>query len=180
MSSIPCQDDINLLYNNYYRLKILRGTKILELLIQKTNLPGISISDQPQPTIFGTTIPVPTLGIQFEPLSVEFLVDKNLNNWKSIYSWMRNISNIENDVDHNLEYQKWHYNAALQIFDNSPESYKCDIPLLTVEFGNLIPVKLSGLIFQSDNSDTVQLRASCTFKYSFYNLNPDAPSNLFP
>jgi uncharacterized ubiquitin-like protein YukD len=43
------------------------------------------------PTILGTTIPVPTMTIQFEQLNVEFLVDSNLANWKSIYSWIITI-----------------------------------------------------------------------------------------
>jgi hypothetical protein len=86
MSSIPCQDNTNNLYGNYFQLKILRGTSRLELMVQKANLPGITIPDQAQPTIFGTTIPVPSMTAQFEPLTVEFLVDQDLENWKSIYS----------------------------------------------------------------------------------------------
>jgi hypothetical protein len=78
MTANPCNDNINFLYGNYFRLFINRTTDPLELMVTKTNLPGVSIPDQNQPTIFGTTIPIPTMAIQYEPLSVEFIVDSDL------------------------------------------------------------------------------------------------------
>jgi hypothetical protein len=179
MTSLNCQDNLNPLYNNYYKLEILRGTKKLELMVQKANLPGLTIPDQAQPTIFGTTIPVPSMTVQYEPLSVEFIVDENLTNWKSIYSWMRNLTNIENANDYNLNYNQWHYDATLSIMSSEFKYAGCNDPVLTVGFTNLIPVRLTGLIFQSDSPDTNILKASCTFKYSFYTLLPDAPENLY-
>ena len=178
MSSNPCQSNTNLLYNNYFQLKILRGTSVLELMVTKANLPGITIPDQAQPTIFGTTIPVPTMSAQFEPLYVEFLVDNQLENWKSIYSWMRNMTNIQNSTSHNLPYNDWHYSATLTLPSAVYKYDGCVDPVLTVSFQNFIPVKLTGLIFSSESNDAQQLKSSCTFKYSYYTLNPDAPSTL--
>lgn len=148
-------------------------------MVTKVNLPGITIPDQPQPTIFGTTIPIPTMVAQFDPLSIEFLVDDDLTNWKSIYSWMRNITNIQDSTQHNIDYQDWHYDAKL-ILPSNIVNYDggCNSPVLTVEFANVIPTKLSGLIFQSDVSDAQHVKASCSFKYSYYTMLPDAPSDL--
>lgn len=179
MSSNPCQDNLNLLYSNYFQLKILRGTRVLELMATKVNLPGLTIPDQAQPTIFGTTIPVPSMTVQFDPLSIEFLVDDDLTNWKSIYSWMRNITNMKDSSSNNIEnYQEWHYQASLILQSNLYKYGGCNTPVLTVEFANLIPIKLSGLIFQSDSGDAQHVKASCMFKYSYYELNPDAPEDL--
>jgi hypothetical protein len=168
-----CSPNLNPLYNSYFQLIFGRGTKKMELMCQKVNVPGISIGDQPQPTTLGTTIPIPTLSIQFELLTAEFIVDSDLTNWKSIYSWIRNITNIENDSDHNLLYQDWHHQASLLIFDAgdkcSPTSFR---------FYNIIPISLSGFMFQSDSSDAILQKATCRFKYSHYNIYPDAPSNL--
>ena len=36
----------------------------------------------------------------------------------------------------------------------------------------------SGLIFQSDTADAPILKSSVTFKYSYYELEPDASSEL--
>jgi hypothetical protein len=172
----PCQDNTNNLYGNYFSFKIDRGTDSLELMIQKANLPGLTVPDQAQPTILGTTIPVPSMTVQYEPLTVEFLVDSNLENWKSIYSWIRDITNIQNADDYDLTYQSWHHTASLILHP----TISCDTPnpVLTVSFANIIPVRLTGLIFQADVSDVPILKASCTFKYSHYELNPDAPSEL--
>lgn len=176
MSSNPCQDNINNLYGNYFSFIIDRGTDQLELMVQKANLPGLTVPEQAQPTILGTTIPVPTMTVQFEQLNVEFLVDSNLANWKSIYSWIRDITNIQNASDYDLAYRFWHHTASLILHP----TIGCDTPnpVLTVRFANIVPVRLSGLIFQSDVSDAPVLKASCIFKYSHYELDPDAPSSL--
>lgn len=179
MSANPCQDNTNLLYSNYFRLQILRGTKILELMVTKVNLPGITVPEQPQPTIFGTTIPVPTMVAQFDPLNVEFLVDDDLTNWKSIYSWMRNITNIRDSTSNNLDdYQDWHYSAKLILPSTSFRYSECNDPILVVEFVNVIPTKLSGIMFQSDVNDAPHAKSNCTLKYSYYTMSPDAPNIL--
>jgi hypothetical protein len=176
MTTNPCQDNTNNLYANYFSFKIQRGTDQLELMVQKANLPGLTVPDQSQPTIFGTTIPVPTMTVQYEPLVIEFLVDNNLNNWKTIYSWMRDITNIQDAYNYDLAYQNWHYSAALILHP----TVNCDTPnpVLTVKFAHVIPTRLSGLVFQSDAADAIIIKASATFKFSYYDLNPDAPGAL--
>lgn len=176
MAQNNCQSNINNLYGNYFSFVINRGTQNLELMVQKVNLPGLSVPEQPQPTILGTTVPIPTMSIQFEQLTVEFLVDSNLQNWKSIYSWIRDITNIQDATNYNLNYKNWHHTASLILHP----TVNCDTPnpVLTVQFDNIVPVRLSGLVFQSDVSDAPILKATCIFKYSHYELTPDATSSL--
>jgi hypothetical protein len=145
----------------------------MELMCQKVNVPGISVPDQTQPTILGTTIPVPSMTVQFEPLTVEFIVDSELNNWKSMFSWIRNITNIENTTSYNLDYQDWHHEATLSIFDAVD---KCNPTVF--RFFNIVPISLSGFSFQSDSADALLQKATCRFKYSYYTVTPNAPTNL--
>ncbi len=172
-----CSSNINPLYNSYFRLIFGRGTKQMELMCQRANLPGIAVPDQNQPTVLGVNIPVPTMSANFELLNVEFIVDSDLTNWKNLYSWIRNITNIQNDIDHNLMYQDWHHSANLYLFD---PSNNCSI--LQTTFHYIIPVKLNGLVFQADSSDAVIQKATCSFKYSYYDMWIDGedavPSNL--
>ena len=177
MTTNACSGNTNPLYNNYFTLKFNRGTSQFELLCQRVNLPGINVPDLAQPTTLGTTIPVPSLVAAFEPLSVDFIVDENLNNWKSIYSWIRNISNIKDDTSNNLNYQKWHITATLGIYAGAYTINGCNSGT-TIKFQNVVPIYLSGLNFQSDNTDAVIQKASCKFRYSYYTINPDAPSIL--
>jgi hypothetical protein len=170
---MSCLANINPLYNSYFTLVFGRGTQQFELNCQKANLPGCTVPDTQQPTIFGTTVPVPTMQFNYETLNVEFIVDSELDNWKSIYSWMRNLANIDTDTENNLIYQDWHHEATLTLF--SPTT-KC--PTLVTTFRYILPTRLSGLIFQSDSSDAIIQKASCQFKFSYYELNPDAPADL--
>lgn len=171
-------DNTDPLYANYFQLSFGRGTRQLELMVQKCNLPGLTIPDQGQPTIFGTTVPVPTMAAQFETLNIEFIVDKQLTNWKSLFSWMRNLSNIQNDYQYNIEdYQNWHHTATLKLM-STDFKYGCTTVVQSVTFAHIIPVKLSSLTFQSDSPDAQIVKASCIFKYSYYTLDPDASPNL--
>jgi len=170
---MSCIQNINPLYNSYFTLIFGRGTDQFELTCQKANLPGCTVPDTAQPTIFGTTVPIPTMQFNYETLNVEFIVDSELENWKSLYSWMRNMANIETDEEYNLTYQSWHHEATLTIFDPAT---KCSN--LVVTFKYIIPTNLSGLIFQSDSADAILQKATCRFKFSYYTLSPDAPNKL--
>jgi len=177
MANLNCSGNTNPLYNGYFSLLFNRGTSQFELLCQRVNLPGISVPSLVQPTTLGTTIPVPSMVAAFADLSVEFIVDENMTNWKSLYSWIRNISNIKDDSSNNLEYYKWHTTATLNIFSEPYTKNGCNTPI-SVTFVNIVPVSLGGLQFQSDASDTSIQRTTCAFKYSYYTINPDAPSDL--
>lgn len=180
-----CADNINVLYNNQFKMVFGRGTNQMELMCQRANIPGIRLNEQSQPTVLGTTIPVPTLGVTFETLNVEFIVDSNLSNWKSLYSWIRNLSNIADDSSYNLQYQDWHFKATLYVYDTGykfptpqTQNVSCNQILLAVNFKHIIPTALSGINFQSDSADLIPQKATCSFKYSHYEFTPDAPTNL--
>tara|TARA_R110000868_G_scaffold139430_8_gene354241 strand:+ start:3997 stop:4554 length:558 start_codon:yes stop_codon:yes gene_type:complete len=182
-STSSCSNNINILYNNQFKLVFGRGTNQMELMCQKANIPGIKINEQNQPTTLGTTIPIPTMGVNFDALSIEFIVDSDLTNWKSLYSWIRNISNIANDTQYNLDYQDWHFKSSLYIYDpltkfSTGSNQVCNSILFAVNFKHIIPVSLSGINFQSDSADLIPQKASCSFKYSHYEIVPDAPNNL--
>lgn len=169
-----CKNNINPLYSNYFKLTFSRGTSQFELMCQRANLPGITIGETKQPTTLGTTIPIPTLSATFEPLRVEFIVDNDLTNWKSIYSWMRNVTNISEDNQYNIDYQSWHIKATLDILD----PVNCNDVLLSFTFNNVIPISLGGINFQTDNSDVNLVKTTASFAYSYYTMIPDAESDL--
>lgn len=174
-----CYTSIDPLYNNSFQLVLNRDSDQFELMVQRVNLPGLSIGDQPQPTTLGTTIPIPSLSASFETLNVEFIVDANLTNWKKLFSWLRQLSNIENDHENNICYSKWHESSAtLKLFNQDvkyPTQDTADCAnqtICTITFVNLIPIALSGINFQSDTTDLVIQKATCKFKYSYYTIDP--------
>jgi hypothetical protein len=153
--------NINPLQTNYYNFSISKGDENIKLFCQSIALPGIQLNTQQQPTILGTQIPVAVNTFSFEPLKVEFIVDENLENWKSIFDWMKQIGNIEDDIS-NIPYQQWSADASLTILQSNY------YPNMNISFYYVIPVSLSALNFRSDASDSTPIKSIATFSYSHY------------
>lgn len=156
--------NINPLLSNCYNMVLGRGDKKLVLFGQNVSVPGIRLATQPQPTTLGTQIPVAVNSFTFDALELAFIVDENIENWKSIYDWMRAIGNIENDTE-NTPYHEWASYSILTILQSSYLRTTIDF-----QFMCLVPVALSALNFRSDISDTNPVTAKVVFQYSHYNI----------
>lgn len=157
--------NINYLRTNAFKFTIDRGSNQLELFCQATGLPGVKLSSSPQPTILGTQIPVATNTFAFDPLVVEFIVDENLDNWKSVFDWMKEIGNISNDTE-GTPYQTWSATATLTPM--TPEF--CPLSNRIITFYYVIPVDLGGLSFKADINDPVPIKCRVTFSYAYYSF----------
>jgi len=153
--------NINQLQTNYYNFSINKGSENIKLFCQTVALPGVQLNTQPQPTILGIQIPVAVNTFTFEPLRVEFLIDEDLENWKSIFDWMKQIGNISDDVS-NVPYNQWATTANLTILASNY------FPNMNIAFYYVVPVALSGIPFRSDSNDSAPLKATATFAYSYY------------
>ena len=69
-----------------FRLVINQLPKV-EFFVTACNLPGISLGDAIFPTPL-KQIPVQGDEVTFEPLSISFLVDENLENYKELHDWL--------------------------------------------------------------------------------------------
>ena len=157
--------NINPLLSNCYKFIIDRGDSKLELFGQTVSLPGIKLSVSPQPTTLGVQIPVATNTFTFESLILEFIVDENIENWKSIYDWMSSIGNISNDTDNEM-YRTWATTAYLRVLGSN--YYPIN---KTAVFHYVIPTALSALTFRSDLGDSTPMKARVTFSYSYYDFD---------
>lgn len=109
----------------------------------------------------------------YDQLTVQFLVDETMTNYKSIYNWLvalgfpnsydQYISFI-NDDDRGItsELAKNYSDATLQILGPN------NTAIQTVEFHDLFPVALDSLVFQSTNQDVNYLVGNATFRYGYY------------
>ena len=59
----------------------------VEFFCQSANIPGISIGTATMPTGL-KDIPIPGEKVSYQDLSISFLVDENLNNYKEIHDWI--------------------------------------------------------------------------------------------
>lgn len=157
--------NINPLFTNAFKFTIDRGDDKLEIFCQATGLPGMKLNNQPQPTTLGVQIPVAVNTLNFDPLTIEFTVDQNLDNWKSLYDWVKSIGNISDDTS-STSYQTWATSAYLE-----PLDYKsCPIPARTIKFHYVIPRELGGIAFKADLNDPTPVRSRAVFDYSYYSF----------
>lgn len=164
---------INPLLENYYRLRIegpasIPDLRLLDLFCQEANVPGVSIEMGEQPTPMSVGIPLPGNKLSFEPLVVKFVVDEEVRNWDAIRMWLYGMAPPESSCGGDdapvIPYREWHGNASLEITDHT---YGRNVNRL-VRYVNLAPVRLSQLMFISTPSETKQMVAYATFRYSYY------------
>ena len=55
--------------------------------LTSVNLPGIALAEIVQPTQL-MQAQVPGNDLVFDPLTISFLVDENMNNWRELYDWL--------------------------------------------------------------------------------------------
>jgi hypothetical protein len=143
----------------------------LSFFCQQVTLPALSIGAPEQMTPFSTT-PIPGEMATFEQLQVQFLVDSEMKNYKSIHNWLIALSFPENyqqytnfvndDVNMYSELAKNYSDGSLSMLDGANNVAS------TVQFVDLFPISLEGLTFQSTNSDVQYLVGNATFRYTYY------------
>ena len=162
----------------------------VEYFCTAANIPGISIPSPTQPTPLAD-IPLPGDTISFDDLSVTFMIDENLENYREIHGWMYGIG---------FPISRTQFGALVDAGkDRFPtqgkDSLKTDpgkvkygakplgpifsdatLNVLTskntanieVRFSDVFPTALTGLEFNQQADDVSYLSATVTFKYKVY------------
>lgn len=157
--------------NNFtFRIKRLPD---LNFTIQSCNVPGISVGrvDQPNPV---QGAPLQGDRMFFADLSVAFLVDENLRNYREIFTWMSRITN-----------QSWHpgsyhYKTLRDAQPGGDVGLFSDItmniltsaknPNIRLKFTDAFPIQLSDLIFDSQSDPSAFAKAQVVFTYKDYDF----------
>ena len=169
--SCPIPSDINPLTPNGFRFEI---TKLPEVtyFCQQVNLPGIMLGAPELANPFRLE-PVPGESITYDQLSVQFLIDTSMANYRAIYNWMIALGFpqdyeqykdlVGNDQTSSyLELSKNYSQATLQILDN------LNSPVATIQFQDLFPISLESLVLASSNTDVNYMVGNATFRYGYY------------
>ena len=152
----------NALIVNYFQF-ILNRVPNMTYFCQSANLPGIVFGVVEQPTTLGHPVKVPSGAFRFEDLELTFRVDENLQNWKEIHTWIKNIGNYDSDT-HTLPYEQ-QTSVAKLIITNS--NYR---PKISVNFLHVFPISLSGLNFNTTAQDSFEMTASVKFAFTGYEI----------
>ena len=172
-----------------FKFQITKLPKV-EYFCTAVNIPGISIPSPAQPTPLAD-IPLPGETISFEDLSVTFMVDENLENYREIHGWMYGIgfpisrTQFGSLVDANndrfpttgkdslaTDPGKTKYGAKPlgPIFSDATLNVLTSKNNANIEvrFSDVFPTALSGLSFDQQADDVNYLSATVTFKYKVF------------
>jgi hypothetical protein len=174
-----------------FKFSIVKLPKV-EYFCTQVNLPGIAIADNySQPTPF-RDIPLPGEKLTYEPLSVTFLVDENLENYQEIHGWLRGLGFpgghaefkklLDGGADRFPTSKSSTLGDAGRVKFNAPDTgglfsdatlnilTSKNNPVTEVRFSDCFPISLSSLQYNQQATDTDYLTATVTFNYKLYDF----------
>jgi hypothetical protein len=169
--SCPLPSNINPLSPNGFNFTIQKIPSV-NFFCQQVNLPGLTFGDPSFATPFAS-VPIPGDHITYDNLSVNFLVDENMENYRAIWNWIvalgfpqsydQYITFINASQPSVLnELAKNYSDGMLEILGSS------NTAVATIEFVDMFPVALDTILFQSTNQDVPYIVGQATFRYSYY------------
>jgi hypothetical protein len=152
--------DINksILNKNNFRL-LIDKIPTTEYYIKKCNIPGVQFTEIAQGAGVGLDAYFPGDKVTFENLSVDFLVDEDLGNFKEVYDWMNAIVPIKDPSDYASYVGSKQTTTGTSASLGGTDKEMSDITLITTtnknipnkyfRFHDCFPISLSGLEFES-------------------------------
>lgn len=178
MPTIPAQwsakipTNINPLAPSGFRFLITKLPK-MQFYCQTVNLPSVTLGDARYTTPL-SDIPIPGDKLEFGDLSIQFLVDETLENYKALNTWLFGLGFPINHKQYtdflsqdtitqgSSELTKSMSDASLFILTNNNTENKI------ITFKNVFPVSLESLTFTGVDNDVNYLIGNATFRYNYY------------
>lgn len=169
--SCPIPSNITPLSPNGFMFTVQK-LPTLSFFCQQVVLPGITLGAPEFGNPFNVA-PVPGETLTYDQLQVQFLVDENMENYKSIYHWIIGLGfpqgydqyvNLLNEDQRNLinELAKNFSDGTLQILGSNNKVVQ------EIQFYDMFPITIDSLMFQSTNQDVNYLVGNATFRYGYY------------
>jgi hypothetical protein len=169
--SCPIPENISPLSPNGFMFSVKKLPQI-NFFCQQVNLPGITLGAPEFGNPFNVA-PIPGETLTYDTLEVQFLIDENMENYRSIYNWIvalgfpENYTQYLNFVNSNeisqiSELAKNYSDSTLTILGSNNK------PVQNIQFHDTFPISISSLTFQSTNQDVQYLVGSATFRYGYY------------
>jgi len=161
----------------------------VEFFTTAASIPSITLGDTVMPTRFKE---IPMMGdmLDYEPLTITFLVDEYLENYTSLHEWMTSIGFPENheqfstfrgvtsntpvatkgnsrdigDVQPSTTARGVFSDATLTILSNKNN------PIAEARFEDIYPTNLGALEFNQNATDVDYITVTATFAYKIYKI----------
>ena len=135
--------------------------------VQSASLPGISISAIDVPTAL-KTIAIAGDEVNFEELSIKFIVDENMKNWLSIYDWIIGLGFPTEEGQ--AKYKKLSEDSELTTDATLTVLTSNMNPQINFVFRECFPLSLSSIAFDSGGTDIDYVTADVSFRYDVYTV----------
>ena len=163
----------------------------VEFFTTAANVPDLTLSDAVIPTPFK---PIPVMGtnLTFSNLSVTFIVDEFLENYRELHNWLTAIGfpksreqfkNFRTTTSNNPSVDKVIKTDVTAVGKSIPDSAMYsdgtitilsnkNNPIVEVRFSDMYPVSLGALEFNQSSTDVEYLTVSADFTYKLYEIFP--------
>lgn len=169
-------ENMSLLNPNEFRF-ILHRAPYLTFFVQSVSLPSIEMGDTVPTNNPFTTVHVPGDHIEWQPLSVTFLVDEDLRGWREMYHWIRGLGfpttfdEYKQALEEGPSYGLSHWDkltSDISVFTSTGARN----PNIEFLFHNAYPTMISAPTLSTTNTDQPVVTAKCMFSYTYYDVKP--------
>lgn len=146
----------NHLENVKFKFQIHRCPNIT-YWVQSCVLPSFQIENSLLPGM-RRDVPIPGSKVDFENLTVNFIVDQQLHNYQEMYYWFQTIQTAKSVSDMTSD-------CSLHFLDGNNNITQ------TIDFVGSYPLLVSELSLNSDDGDTMPVTCSTVFNYQHFKFS---------
>ena len=164
-------DNRNFLSGVGFKFNLTKFPKV-DFFSNSARIPELNLELTRQPSYL-KNIDVPGERLTYGDFTLRFLVDENMENYISVYTWLKGLGfpespkqfkDLTTDVDGQRDSKEAFCDGTLRILNSNYRE------VAKVKFNDLFPVSLTSLEFDATNTDIQFFTAEATFKYTIYNL----------
>jgi len=164
-------DNRNFLSGVGFKFNLTKFPKV-DFFSNSARIPELNLELTRQPSYL-KNIDVPGERLTYGDLTLRFLVDENMENYISVYTWLKGLGfpestkefkELTTDKDGQRDPKEAFCDGTLRILNSNYRE------VAKVKFIDLFPTSLTSLEFDATNTDIQFFTAEATFKYTIYNL----------
>ena len=156
-----------------FKFNIVKTPKV-DFFSNSARIPGIELGNI-QVGNYLKAIDLPGDNIRFEDLTLQFIVDENLENYLEIHNWIYSLG-YPKSVDQfgdliRADDNQFVIDNLRQFSDGTLTVLNSNfVPMSYIKFKDLFPISLSTLEFTASETDYSYFTATVTFKYLIYEI----------
>ena len=154
-----------------FKFNLTKFPKV-DFFSNSATIPELNLELTRQPSYL-KNIDIPGERLTYGDLTLRFLVDENMENYISVYTWLKGLGfpestkefkDLTTDRDGIRDPKEAFCDGTLRILNSNYRE------VAQVKFRDLFPTSLTSLDFDATNTDIQYFTAEATFKYTIYNL----------